>query len=101
MLTLAKITDEIRRRQLILLNAAEFRTKTEGKRWAAHAAEQLATLPGEERGEIMATLAKIGELEEIEAKQDILRNAPEVFQWLTDSYKAYRQQVAENTVTPR
>lgn len=99
MLTLAKITDEIRRRQLILLNAAEFRTKTEGKRWAAHAAEQLATLPGEERGEIMATLAKIGELEEIQAKREALTAAPEVYRWLLDSYGDYRRQVAEEKIS--
>lgn len=92
---MAKITDEIRRRQLVLQVAARFRTKAEGRRWAAHAAEQLATLPGEERGEIMATLARIGELEEIQAKRQALAAAPEVYRWLLDSYGDYRRQVAE------
>lgn len=92
---MAQITEETRRRRLVLMCAAQFRTKAEGRRWAAYAADQLATLPDRERGEIMSALAMIGELEEIEAKRDILREAPAVFNWLTDSYKVYRLQLAE------
>lgn len=92
---MAKITEETRRRRLVLMCAAQFRTKAEGRRWAVHAADQLATLSDRERGGIMSALAMIGELEEIEAKRDILREAPEVLQWLVESHMEWQQRRGE------